>query len=632
MLTLFRNLLRSKVALVLIGLLIIAMASFGINDIFTPNLGSSLAAVGNRTVESSDLDREAEFLLNRINQNGGNSTQQDLAQSGQLQGLVYQLANRNIQAEYLERNGIRASDQAVIDVIRQNDIFRSAIHGGFDRTSYINFLNDRGQTETEFTQWLQDDLTFLAMSDGLASNVQAPQGLTELLAVFSEERRRIAYIVMQAGDLPEAVDPPSEEELREFYDAQTSIMLQPERRGFSVVAVRPEDFIHQVTISDEELENQYLAQQSRFTSPGTRTYEQFAFADETTARQALGRLLGGEDPQAVVATFNGRQLPIETNLRSAISSIDLATAVFDTPVDVWNGPIQAANGQWIIVRTTADIPGETTPLEDVADTLRAEITEYKSSRLYADSFDLIDDAVGSGGTIHEIAEMISSPVYTFPPVDERGFTRQGRRVGALLEIEGALELGFQLYPDEMSFREDGGDTQYIIRLDETVASYLPEFEEMRDELYDVVYAQKRQAAVTEYAEAMMERINQGAFLNAEAQQLNLEVDRPPMAIARSSGPQIGFPPEVMARIFGSELDQAFSIPLQRGYFIGVVEAIEVPQGEQRTAAAAPIRSNLNQMIAGEFEQAVFDVARENVNAQINDAAITTYLEQYQPVQ
>ena len=96
MLTLFRNLLRSKVALVLIGLLIIAMASFGINDIFTPNLGSSLAAVGNRTVESSDLDREAEFLLNRINQNGGNSTQQDLAQSGQLQGLVYQLANRNI--------------------------------------------------------------------------------------------------------------------------------------------------------------------------------------------------------------------------------------------------------------------------------------------------------------------------------------------------------------------------------------------------------------------------------------------------------------------------------------------------------------------------------------------------------
>ena len=79
---------------------------------------------------------------------------------------------------------------------------------------------------------------------------------------------------------------------------------------------------------------------------------------------ALG--IGGEDPQTVVATFNGRQLPTETNLRSAISSIDLATAVFDTPVDVWNGPIQAANGQWIIVRATEDIPGETTPLEDGA--------------------------------------------------------------------------------------------------------------------------------------------------------------------------------------------------------------------------------------------------------------------------
>lgn len=632
MLTLFRNLLRSKVALVIIGLLIIAMASFGINDIFTPNLGSSLAAVGNRTVETRDIDREADLQLDRINQNGGSYTRQDLAAAGQLQGLVYQLANRNVQVEYLSRNGIRAADQAVIDVVRQNDIFRSDIHGGFDRDRYGRFLANRGQTETEFTQWLQDDLTLLSLSDGLASSVQAPQGLTELLAIFSEERRRIAYIVMQAEDLPESVGPPTEEELRTFYDNQTAMMLQPERRGFSVIAVRPEDFTHQVVVSDEELENEYLAQQSRFTSAGTRTYEQYSFADEAVARQALGRLLGGDDSETVVSTFNGRAIPAQTSLRSAIANFELAAAIFDTPVNVWNGPIQGSDGQWVIVRATEEIPGETTPLEEVTEVLSAEITEYKASRLYADAFDVIDDAVGSGGTIHEIAEMVQSPVYTFPPVDEQGFTRQGRRVGALQDIEGALELGFQLYPDEMSFREDGGDTQYIIRLDETVASYLPEFEEMRDELYEVVFAQKRQTAVTEYAEAMMARINDGAFLNAEAQELGLSVDRPPMALARSSGPQIGFPQEVMARIFGSDLDQAFSIPLQRGYFIGVVEAIEIPQNDQLASATAPVRSGLNQVIAGEFEQAVFDVARENVTVQINDAAISTYLDQYQPVQ
>ena len=632
MLTLFRNMLRSKVALVIIGILIIAMASFGITDIFTPNLGSSLAAVGNRTVETRDLDREADFQLDRVNQNGGSYTRQDLAASGQLQGLIYQLVNRNVQASYLNRLGLSASERQVIDVVRQNDIFRSDIHGGFDRERYNRFLSQRGQTESQFTQWLNDDLTFMSLTGGLSSSIEPPNGLAELLTMFSEERRRIAYLVVQSIDLPDPVEPPTEDELRSFYDERIGMMLQPERRGFSVIAVRAEDFIHQVEITQEELENEYLAQQTRFSGPSERTFEQIVFSTEAAARQALGRLLGGESTEDVLAAINGQQLPSQTRTESEVTNPELSSAVFGSPRDVWAGPVFLNNGQWAVVRVTEEVAGEATPLEEVADVLRTEITEYKASRLFADSIDAIDDAVGSGGTLDEVAQMIGSPLYTFPPVDERGFTREGMRVGALIDIDGALDLGFQLYEDETSFREDGGDTQYIIRLDETVQSYLPEFEEMREELYAIVFEQKRQTVVSDYVGGMMQRINDGAFLNAEASALELTVERPPVALERTSGPQIGFPNEVMARIFGSSLDQPFSLPLQRGVFIGVVEAIEIPQGDDLASQRPATDSALTQVISSEFDQAVFDVARETVQPRLNDSAIATYLEQYQPIE
>ena len=104
MLTVFRNLIRSKVALVLIGLLILSLAVWGITDIFKPGLGASLVKAGNRTVEVTDVDRYANNFV-RSQQNQGNDvTKQDLVQSGRLDQIINLLADRQLTAAYLRRH------------------------------------------------------------------------------------------------------------------------------------------------------------------------------------------------------------------------------------------------------------------------------------------------------------------------------------------------------------------------------------------------------------------------------------------------------------------------------------------------------------------------------------------------
>ena len=131
MLTLLRNLLRSKIALVLIGLLILGLAAFGITDIFTPRLGNSLVRVGDRTIEARDIDREADAQIDQMNAQGGSFTRQDLADSGRLVNVIAIQVNRLTMAEYLKQKGLSPSDEAVVDQLRQLPLFRSSINGSF---------------------------------------------------------------------------------------------------------------------------------------------------------------------------------------------------------------------------------------------------------------------------------------------------------------------------------------------------------------------------------------------------------------------------------------------------------------------------------------------------------------------
>ncbi|MAI89423.1 peptidylprolyl isomerase [Ponticaulis sp.] len=632
MLTLLRNLLRSKIALLIIGLLIVAMASFGITDIFAPNLGSSLVAVGNRTVEANDVERDADSYLNRLSDSGTYLTKQDLAEGGQLQAILDQLVSRNLLAAYLQDQGIATSEEELIAYIRQLPIFRNAVTQGFSQDAYLRFLNDRRQSESEFRQDLSDDLTFSMVNSAFSSALRPPAGVSELLTIFDNEERRIAYMLIMPEDLPEPVAEPTEEELRAFFDERSGQMLQPERRAFSVIAVRPDDFTHQVEVSEEEIAAQFQAQESRFRAATSRTFERIVFANEANALRALGSLLGGEDEQTIISSNGGNVIPPQTATEGGIANPEISDLVFGTPENVWTGPVELPSGQSALIRVTDITLGELTPLEEVSATLRAEIVEYKAEQMYEDSFDLIDDAVGSGGSLDEISEMIGSPVHSYAPVDDTGRTRDGTVLRGLTAIDGALEFGFQLFPDETSFREDAGLVQYIIRLDDTVPSYLPDFDEMRDEIAAVVYQQNVQTALSELSDGIVSRLNESSFLSQEAEALGLEVARPPVAIRRDSGAQIGFPDAAMVRIFSAELDHGFVVPLQRGVFIGVVESIDIPTAEELTSLMASTNSGLTQLLASEFDGALFGMAQDNISFRQNDAAISAYFEQYQAQQ
>ena len=287
------------------------------------------------------------------------------------------------------------------------------------------------------------------------------------------------------------------------------------------------------------------------------------------------------------------------------------------------------SGQWVLFRVTDVIPGEPVPLEQVRDILISEIADYKSRQLYEESFEEIDDFVGSDVSLEDVAELIGSPVYTYPPIDRNGRTEDGLTIRSLTSIDGAIDYGFDLYPDETGFRQDAGDVQYIMRLDGEVASYLPEFEDVRDDLKTQMMLTGEQAAVGNLAEEISERIRDGGFISVEAEQLGLEVIRTPQPVSRTTGRQAGFSDDALARIFAAKLDEPVIAPVRGGLMIGVVESINIPPGDQLATMVPLARSQISTVLEREFEQGLFDEAMEAVELNENAAAINAYIESNQ---
>ncbi|MAK61957.1 MAG: hypothetical protein CMK09_13370 [Ponticaulis sp.] len=628
MLTLFRNLVRSKVALVLIALLILSLAAFGITDIFSPGLGNGLARVGDRTIEASEIDRAMDAQLDRINQqNNANFTRAQFADSGQLVQTISTEISRQTVVEFLNQSGMEPSAQSIQDRIRNIPIFRSQINGSFDVNNYNRFLQNSRVTEAEFVRSIEEELALTTLSRGFSGAIDPPKSIADLTMLYRSENRRIAYMTVTLDNLTEEISETTEEELRDFYTEQQGNLLQPERRAFSIVAVNASDFIHKVEVTDEELENEYQAQLSRFSAPSTRTYDLLAFPSESSARQAIGELLADEPPAEVAAKYSGQPLPTEIKKQNEITPPSLGEEVYSAPVGLWSGPVSLNGTQWALINVREEEPGDVQPLEEVQDILRSELQVFKAEQAYLDSFDMIDDTLGSGLPLEEISELLESPIYTFPPIDPNGFTEDGLEVGALTGIDGAVSYGFDLYPDETSFRQDAGDTQFIIRLDEVVDGYIPEFEDVKDDLSIVLERRKQSEALGELADGITSRLSDGGFLTAEAEKLGLDVLRPQQALTRNSPQQTGFSRNAIEQIFAVGLDDHFAIPTNTGLRIGVVEAIDFPDSNTLDALSQSAKSELTPTFVSELENGLFSVARDTVKTTTNDQAIQDYIDQ-----
>ncbi|MEL6324067.1 MAG: SurA N-terminal domain-containing protein, partial [Pseudomonadota bacterium] len=200
----FRSLLANKfVGGFLLGIIILGMAVWGIEDIFTGGVGSNVIRAGERGLDINDVNRRFEDELNRLRreQTGNAITRQQAVQAGILDEVFGREAARLTSLGFAREIGADASAKAVTDTVREIEAFQNAVTGEFDLETYRRVLAQNQFAQSQFEDDLADDLTITNVREGVEAAIVAPTALARPLAILQAETRTAFWFALSRDAL-----------------------------------------------------------------------------------------------------------------------------------------------------------------------------------------------------------------------------------------------------------------------------------------------------------------------------------------------------------------------------------------------------------------------------------------------
>ncbi len=625
MLGLMKRLTENKIfGPILIGIVILSMAVWGIEDIFSGSIGSNIIKAGERGITEQQLDRKFENYLSNVRreQEGVVLTRQEAVERGILDQIYNIERSRLTSLGYARQLGADASPAALTDEVRSIDAFNDPLTGEFDAVTYRAALGRNRISVNEFETDTRDRLTLDYVREGIEAATIAPNDLSRLQAIYDGEVRYASWLPINNEALPPPAEP-TEEELRAFYDQRTEAFQLPERRQLSLLSLSPADFLHQATITEEDIAAYYEATKTtRLSSPERRTYLEAIFPTEDAALAAFGTLAGGgelaPDPTTVQT--------IRTSTAEEVGNEAFRESMFARGAGPGSvvGPYEN-NGRWVIGRLDEILPGTPKTLEESREEITASIAADQAEIAFFTALNDFDDLIGQGLTLSEIGEAFNTPILSFAPVDARGITEDGTVIRQLLEAREALEAAFTLPAGTTTQRFDSDVSIFLISNDAIIPQSTPPFEDVIERA-KIGYETVRQSDALRIAlDSVKSSVDSGlGTLEDQAERFGSAVETT-TGLRRTAFDQT-LPPAVLNAIFA--LDEGETNVVQGrspGEMILVkLDRVDRPASEELDAlapiSASRVATQLRNDILFAFEQELDDV----VDVTTDDTAFGAY--------
>ena len=618
MLSSFRAFAKSWVAVLLLGLLIISFAIFGMGDVLAPRGGDYVVRAGSRTVTSGEF---ATLFKNYREQAEQEARQPLPVDEAVRRGLHTQildgLAVQTAFAEVLSKAGLKPADSLVADALTQFSLFFSPITGKFDRATYEGQLAQRGLTPERFERDLRDNIAQEHFISGVIAGLRAPRVFGAASAAFESELRDVSLALVHPGMI-ERPGEPTDAQLTAFMRENATALRRPEMRALTVVRFNAADLARTAVVSPAEVERQFNFRRESLSQPERRTFVQVPAPDQAAAAQVAQRLRAGEDPAAVARAIGRDAVPYNNVARSAVPDRRVAEAAFALPAGGVSPPVQGELG-WSAVAVQTVTPAVAATLESVRPQIEAELRAGAAEQQVDAQVQAYEEAVGGGANLAEAARRAGAPVLSLAPVTRDGRTADG---GQLALEPPVLEAAFTTAQGgESEVIEIGPGAYAAVRVERVIAPALPTLAEIRPQLAQAWTVRQLRLRLTERTETLAAAMRaRGANIEAVARANNAPFTRL-AGVTRAGG--AGAPQEVVTAAFDAGRGEVFTTPPINtpngplGLGVGRVEAVRFPPAAELAATVDQRRTAVNGDLLQDIGEMVRQAARRVVKTDTN---------------
>ena len=466
-------------AWIIVLLLVLGLAGFGLQDVLSRWGTSKLATVGEVEISTEEFGQSFIREINYISQNiGKNLTIEEAKSFGLHLQVVERLINRSLLDQLLIDLKISVGDVLLLKNLKTNPNFKNA-EGNFDRKKYNDYLSKINLSENEFEKILRNDLSRGLFTQILDPNFNHNQNIVKTIAGYIGEEREVKLYKLNY-DTYTSLQNFNKDEVRKFYENNKNNYSSKSIRKYSVLNINQSEFLNEIEITEEEIQNIYEERKQNFTQPELRELSRIIFQTSDLANEALNKILSNEKTfEQIGKDLNLNRKEINFGTYSKIDLDDeLSDFIFDAKIKKNSivGPINGELG-FELYKVNKIIPefvlGEEKAKSQIINEIQLENSLNKLSEMIPE----VEDMIASGETLEEIARKYQMNIENIEISKGDELPKKYRNKNLKTYFDEASN-------DNTDLLQIEDNTFISIRLDDEIEPIIPSFEKIYDQLLD----------------------------------------------------------------------------------------------------------------------------------------------------
>lgn len=507
------------IAKVIVGLIIVTFALFGIESLVgLANSEKAPAEVNGEEISNQDLQRGIELQRRQLlAQMGENGNPADINEEQLYRMVLQALIDQELRLQSAESQGLYLSEEMIDQMIVRTPDFQ--VDGRFDRNTFEAVLRGAGYTPLMYRELLRKEQLIAQERNAYQLSAFATEQQVERLLKLDRQTRDVAWVELPLEAFMANVQISDADLEARYQEQQERFMTQPEV-VLSYVELKQSAFVKPEAVTDAEIESAYQQELARFQATEERSAAHILFEEDSLeqAQAVRQRILDGE------ISFADAAAEFSADPGSAEQGGDLGyngRGVFTGPLEdtlfaMQSGevsePVRTEFGYHLIKLN--DVRSSEPPtLATMSSDLRGELAQARAEADYVAALEQLADLSFSAGDLVVPADELGLEVRQTEAFSasgsDTGLAANSRVVAAAFSDELTRE-GLNSDPIELD-----RETTVVVRVKEQIPARQLALDEVKDTLLADLRREQAEAALQARLEQLLSALESGKTL-AEA--------------------------------------------------------------------------------------------------------------------
>ena len=300
MLSSIKNKTKGWVAYLIVGLITVPFALFGVNEYFTGASNIVVASIDDDEISKEEFLAEFNPQKRRLQKKLAEKYNTDF-DTVLKQSIVNQMIDRRLLDQLAVSMSHSTSGSELNAIIQTNDLFQD--EGRFSLEKYKNLLRLNGYTPAQYESVRSKELTQNQIKYNLLDSAFMLPSQLEKLQNLNDQQREFSYIKLSADDYTAKVNV-DEKSVEDYYNNQKESFFAPEQAKIEFVELSLAEVAKTIEVTNDELLGFYEDEQARFTTEEERQAQHILLTTQENANKVLSLLNKGGDFAKLAAQYS----------------------------------------------------------------------------------------------------------------------------------------------------------------------------------------------------------------------------------------------------------------------------------------------------------------------------------------